>query len=508
MVDTVQRQHTPTAAAGREAPALFLITLTAMLGTLMAVIDSSIVNVALPNMAGNLDASIDDIGWVTTAYILAQVIVMPLNGWLTGRFGRRNFYAVSLLVFTIASFLCGTATDVWELVAFRILQGLGSGGLQPTAQAILMESYPPARRAAAIAIFGMGVMVGPAIGPWIGGIFIDNFSWPLIFFINVPIGVITVAMTLFYIRTPSYVQRDSSRVDFLGLGLMTVGLSSLQYVLERGQRLDWFSSDQIVLLSVVAVVTLVIFVIRQLRDPNPLVDLRVFRSRGFAAGNVISIVSGFGLFGTAVILPLFMQTVLGFTPTDAGLILVPGAIATIFSLQSATLLLRVLDGRAVIALGLAIFAVGVWWMGDLTQDAGYWDVFWPRVLQGFALGFLFVPLTTATLTDVSNAEMGGATGVYSLIRQLGGSLGIAVLLFLQTRFADTAYVGLASSVILRNPNVANALATKSLSALQLYGMVSTDATVISYDMLFRLCGITFGLCIPLVLLLRTKRRES
>jgi MFS transporter, DHA2 family, multidrug resistance protein len=487
---------------------LALITITVMLGTLMAVIDSSIVNVALNTMAGNLGASVDEIGWVTTGYILSQVIVMPLNGWLTARFGRRNFYAAALVVFTVASLLCGTANNVWLLVFYRLIQGIGGGALQPTAQSILMESYPLERRPAAIAIFGVGAMVGPAIGPVLGGWFIDNYSWPLIFYVNVPIGIVAVIMTMLYIRTPAYVKRNDSPIDIVALLLLAAGLGSLQYVLEQGQRLDWFSSGLIIGLTLISIIAMTAFVIRELRDATPLVDLRVFASRAFAAGNVITVVSGFGLYGTALILPLFLQNVLGFTPTDAGLALVPGAFATMLSLPLASRALRIADARVLIAVGLAIFAAGAWWMGALNQDAGYWDVFWPRALQGFSLGFLFVPLSTATLSEVTNARMASATGIYTLVRQVGGSFGIAVLLFLQTRFEDTAYAGLASSVTLANPNVAHAVVHNGLSPMGLWNMVMLNATVISYDMVLRLCGIVFACAIPIVVLLRTKPRKQ
>jgi DHA2 family multidrug resistance protein len=485
---------------------LALITITVMLGSLMAVIDASIVNVALDTMAGNLGASVDEIGWVTTGYILSQVIVMPLNGWLTARFGRRNFYAVALVVFTVSSFLCGTASNVWILVFYRLIQGIGGGALQPTAQSILMESYPLERRPAAIAIFGVGAMVGPAIGPVLGGWFIDNYSWPLIFYVNVPIGIIAVVMTMLYIRTPAYVKRDDSPIDAVALVLLAAGLGSLQYVLEQGQRLDWFDSNLIVGLTLLSIVSMTLFVIRELRDATPLVDLRVFASRAFAAGNVITVVSGFGLYGTALILPLFLQNVLGFTPTEAGLALVPGAFATMLSLPLASRALRVADARVLIAVGLAIFAVGAWWMGALNQDAGYWDVFWPRALQGFSLGFLFVPLSTATLSEMPNARMASATGIYTLVRQVGGSFGIAVLLFLQTRFEDTAYAGLTSSVTYANPNVAHAVLHDGLTPAALWNMVTLNSTVISYDMVLRLCGIVFACSIPVVIFLRAKRR--
>jgi len=492
-------------AARKGEPPLGLVTLTVMLGLIMAIIDTSIVNVALNDMAGNLGASLDEIGWVATGYILANVIIMPLNGWLTARFGRRNFYATCLALFTISSFMCGTATSVGQLIVYRVIQGFGGGALQPTAQAIMFESYPPNKRAGAMAIFGLGAMVGPAIGPTLGGVIVDNYSWPLIFYINIPIGIVAFLMTMAFIKDPPYLKRDKSPVDFVGLGLLTAGVASIQYVLERGQREDWFQSSTIDVLSVVAIVSLVIFCVRELRDARPLVDLRVFKSKAFSAGSTIGIISGFGLYGTALILPLFFQNVLGFTATDTGMALLPGAIATAISMPIVSRLVGKIDGRICIATGLIIFAIGAWWMGGLTQEAGYWDVFWPRAVQGFALGFLFVPLTTATLGEIARERMANATGIYTLVRQLGGSLGIAVLQFLQTRYQDDDYAQLASGVTAANPNDQSFLQTMHGTPTQLWEMVMRNATVLSYDGVLRLCAIIFVLTLPLVFLLNWKR---
>jgi len=429
---------------------------------------------------------------------------MPLNGWLTARFGRRKFYAACIVIFTLASLLCGTATNVWQLVFYRIIQGLGGGALQPTAQAILFESYPPEKRSGAMAIFGLGAMVGPAIGPTLGGVIVDNFSWPLIFFINIPIGIIAFMMTLRYIRDPVYIKRDESRIDWIGLGMMTAGIAALQYVLERAQHDDWFSSSTIVVMSLVAVFGLVAFVICELRDLHPLVDLSVFKSRGFTAGNIIGIVSGFGLFGLNSILPLFFQNVLHFDATRTGAALLPGAIATALSMPIAGRLAKWLDARASIAFGIGLFAIGAWMMGSLNADAGLGDIFWPRVLQGFALGFLFVPLTTATLADVPRARMSNATGLYTLLRQLGGGLGIAILQLIEIRKEDSAYATLASGVTPSNPAVAAMMhGARNIPAQMqmLTGMVQQNATVIAYDDVFRLCGIIFAVSIPTVFLL-------
>ena len=490
---------------------VILITLTTMLGLIMAIVDTSIVNVALTNMAGTLGASIDEIGWVATGYILANVIVMPLNGWLTARFGRRNFYAACIVIFTVASFLCGTATSVWQLVFYRVLQGIGGGALQPTAQAILFESYPPEKRSGAMAIFGLGAMVGPAIGPTLGGFIVDNFSWPLIFFINLPIGVAAFFMTMAFIKDQTYVKRSTNPVDWIGLGLLTAGVSSLQFVLERGQREDWFSSQTIVVGTIVAVGSIVAFIIRELNDPQPLVDLSVFKSRSFTAGNIIGIVTGFGLYGSALVIPLYFQGVLGFTAMGTGIALLPGAIATAISMPLASKLGKWLDARTSIAIGLALFALGCWMFGGLNQNAELGDTILPRAIQGFALGFMFVPLTTATLSGISREKMSGATGVYTLVRQLGGSLGIAILQLVETRRQDSAYATLASGVTMANQNVANLLhgaANQGAVLSNIFGSVMLNAETVAYNDVFRLCAVIFIISLPTVLLLRSGNASS
>ena len=494
-----------------EHPPVALVTITVMLGMIMAIIDSTIVNVALQTMAGNLGATTDEIAWVVTAYILANVVIMPLNGWLTATFGRQKYYATSIAFFTAASFLCGIAGSLPLLVIFRVLQGIGGGALQPTAQAILFESYPPNRRGNAMAIFGLGAMVGPAIGPVLGGYIVDNYSWPLIFFINVPIGILAFAMTFLFIRDPAYIEKPKGGVDWNGLVLMTLGLAALQYVLERGQREDWFSSGSIVLLSVISIAALVYFVVHELRTKHPVVDLSVFCNRTFSAGNVIGIVSGFGLFGLNLILPLFMQSALGFTPLQAGVALLPGALATALSMPIAGRFVNKIDPRIMIACGISIFGAASWWMGGLDQYSGYWDIFWPRALQGFALGFLFVPLSTATLSDVPRGEIAGASGLYTLIRQLGGSLGIAILATMLERRADYVQSSLAGNVTLASPAVRDFLnnpATHAGALQHLNAMVQQNASVIAYDYLFRLSAILFFASLPTLLLLRPPKNHG
>ncbi len=482
----------------RENAPVALITITVMLGLIMAIIDATIVNVALNDIAGNLGASIDEVSWVATGYILASVITMPLNGWLTAYLGRKTFYASCLAIFTVASFLCGTAHSIWQLVFYRVLQGFGGGALQPTAQAILFETYPPAKRGAAMAIFGLGAMVGPAVGPTLGGYIIDNYSWPLIFYINLPIGIIAFIMTMMFIPNPSFLQKPKGGIDWIGLSLLSAGLASLQYVLERGQHDDWYQSGTIWILTIVSVVSLVWFIWKTLRDRHPLVDLNVFRFRTFTIGNIIGVISGFGLFGTSLILPLFFQTVLGFTAFDTGLALLPGAIATAVSMVIVGRITGKVDPRILVGFGMIVFGISTWWMGDLTQNAGYWDVFWPRLVQGFGLGFLFVPLSTVTLGAVPKEELAGASGVSTLLRQLGGSFGIAVLTTLLARQMAIAQSELASGVT----------QTHGFSIPVLSQLVGVASSVISYDYLFRLSAIIFFVCTPLVIFMRPSRRSG
>ncbi|HTC31272.1 MAG TPA: DHA2 family efflux MFS transporter permease subunit [Candidatus Acidoferrum sp.] len=484
--------------AHRQDAPVALITITVMLGLIMAIIDSTIVNVALNNIGGNLGASVDEVSWVATGYILANVVVMPLNGWLTAFLGRKRFYAASLALFTVASLLCGTATSITQLVIYRVIQGIGGGALQPTAQAIMFETYPPDKRGNAMAIFGLGAMVGPAVGPTLGGYIVDNATWPLIFYINIPIGIVAFLMTMMFIPDPKYIERPKAGLDWMGLGLMTAGLASLQYVLERGEHDDWYDSSTITILTVVSVITLALFIWRMLRERHPLVNLQVFRHSSFTIGNILGILSGFGLYGTSLILPLFFQTILGFTAFDTGLALLPGALSTAVSMIIVGRLLNRIDARASIAFGFLVFGLSTWMLGGLTTDAGFWDVFWPRLIQGFGLGFLFVPLSTVSLGDIPNSEMAGATGVYTLVRQIGGSFGIAILTTLLVHQTAVAWNVLASGVT----------QTHGYSVGALTSMVAQQSSMIAYNYLFRVTAIVFAVAAPLVLFIKVKPRTA
>ena len=469
-----------------------LITVTVMLGVFMAIVDFTIVNVALPTISGNLGCSIDDAAWVATGYILAAVVVMPLNGWLTAYLGRKTFYCGAIAIFTVASLLCGLAHDIVALTLFRMLQGLGGGVLQPTAQAILFETFGARRSAGAMAIFGLGVMVAPALGPVMGGYIIDNGSWPLIFLINVPIGIVTFLMAVAFIPTPNYIERARREIDWLALGLLATGLVSLQYVLERGQHEDWWSSNTIVTLAIVSVLALLTFGIMTARDRAPVVNLRVFRIPSFSFGNIVLFVVGFGLFGSELIVPLFFQTILGMTALDSGKALVPGAIATAVAMIVTTRLVNRFDARIPLVAGALCAAWANWQLGGLTQDAGMENTFFPRMLVGFGMGLMFVPLMQLMLSAIPREELAGATGLSQLIRQLGGSLGIAIIATLLTRETAIAWSDLAGGVT-RSQGVAIGTLTS---------IVSQAASVAAFDYVFRLCALLFIVAIPLMLAVR------
>lgn len=374
----------------------------------------------------------------------------------------------------------------------------------PTAQAIMFESFPPEKRGQSMALFGMAAMVGPALGPTLGGYLVQNYSWPLIFFINIPLGIVGFFMTLAFIEDPSYHSKPESGLDWVGLGAMVIGLSSLQYVLERGQHDDWFNSPVIVTLTLLSVAALVYFVFRQLRERNPIVDLKVFKYPSFAFGNIVGIVTGFGLFGLTLVLPLFLQIVLGFDAWYTGLAVLPGALATAVGMPIAGQLVNRIDGRWSIAFGLIASGISAWWLGSFSQQAGYWDIFWPRSLQGFAMGFIFVPLSTVMLAPIPRNELAGATGISTLIRQLGGSLGIAILTTLLTWKEKYVFTDLTASVTQAHYAVRNFMsqATGSISpTVQLSQMLQGDSALIAFNFLFRLSAIVFWASLPFVWLL-------
>ncbi|MEP6738551.1 MAG: MDR family MFS transporter, partial [Chryseolinea sp.] len=407
-----------------------IITVTAVMCALLEIIDTTIVNVALNDMKGNLGATLNDVSWVITAYAIANVIIVPLTSWLSQQFGRRNYFAASIIIFTVSSFLCGNATNIWELVFFRFIQGLGGGALLVTSQTIITEVYPPEKRGMAQALYGMGVIVGPTLGPPLGGYITDNFSWPYIFYINIPIGVIATLLTLSYVKSPNYGgKRSLADVDWLGIFFLILAVGSLQYVLEKGQEHDWFESGWIVTFAVTSFLGVYLFIWRELVAKNPAVELRVLKDRNLAMGTVLSFILGFGLYGSTFVIPLFTQNALKWTAYQSGLMLVPSSVMTGLMMPFVgKAIQKDIPHKYLIALGFSVFfGYSLWSYTIITPYTGESDFFFILMLRGVGLGFLFVPTTTLALSSLKGKEIGQGAAFTGMVRQLGGSFGIALI---------------------------------------------------------------------------------
>lgn len=403
----------------------WLIAFTVMLPTLIEIIDTSIVNVSLDHIRGSLSAGLEEATWAINAYLVANAIVIPMSGWLSRLFGRKNYQIGSIVVFTASSFLCGSAWDLQSLIFFRVLQGLAGGGMVPISQAILLEAFPPKQHGMAMAIFGIGAMVGPIAGPIMGGWITDNWSWRWIFYINIPIGALAVAMNLLVIQDPPWMQRARMRIDYAGLVLLAAGLGSLQIVLDRGQQEDWFASGQIVAFALVAVFALAFLVVNELTDPQPVVNLHLFRDRTFATGCLVMFFLFFNLFGSIVLLPMYVQSLMGYSAYDAGLVLGPGGVATLLVMPLVGKLVQRGQQKRILTVGILVCAWTTWTMSRFSLQADFWTFVVPRVMLGFGMGFSFIPLTTLTLSHIPREKMGQATSLYNLLRNMGGSVGIA-----------------------------------------------------------------------------------
>src|SRR6266700_1579830 len=435
----------PLSAAPDRYRFRYLIAITVSLASVLELLDTSIVNVAIPHMMGNLGATLDQIAWVSTGYIVANVIVLPITGWLSAYFGRRRYFAGSIALFTLASFMCGNAGSLEALVFWRIVQGLGGGALLSTSQAILYEEFPREEYGTAMAIFGVGVMVGPTLGPTVGGWITDTYGWPWIFYINIPFGMLALALTMSFINDSLHQQR-AERVDFVGLGLLAVGMGALQTMLERGERLDWLASSEVRTLAAISAVSLIAFIWHELRTAHPVVDLRILKSRQLAVGVVFGMVLGVCLYATVFVLPVYLQNVQHFTANQTGLVILPGALASAFTMAFMGRLQGKFDGRYSIMVGVALFALSMWKHAHFTTQSGMTDFFWPLVFRGVGLGLIFVPLTNLALADLPMSKIPNGTGLFNLMRQLGGSVGIALSATLVQRFQAIHRVDLIASI--------------------------------------------------------------
>lgn len=496
----------------------FIVTVTAVVCALLEIIDTTIVNVALPQMRGSLGATLNEVSWVITAYSLANVIIVPMTSWLSQQFGRKNYFAASIILFTICSFLCGNATNIWELVVFRFLQGMGGGALLVTSQTIITESWPTEKRAMAQAIYTLGVIVGPTLGPPLGGYIVDNYNWPYIFYINIPIGVIAALLTLQYVRSPKYAEkRDVSQVDWLGIALLAIGISSLQFVLEKGQEEDWFNSSLIITLSVTAVFGIFLFIWRQLEYKYPIVELRVLRNGNLRIGVILSFIMGFGLFGSTFVIPLYTQSLLGWTAQQSGMLQLPSTLfVAVMMPVVAQLIQRGVPQKYLIAIGMSVFFIYSYLSYTIiTPDTSAGDFFWILIIRGFGLGLLSVPVSTMALSTLKGPQIGQGAAFSGMMRQLGGSFGVALISTFVTRQTDLHRSSLVSHLNVNDPTVQQRVAqlaagmrskgfdfqtAQNKAYAILDGSVMRQATVLSYMDVFLWVGIMFLACVPFVLL--------
>ncbi len=499
----------------------WIVTFAVMLATFMEILDTTVVNVAVPHIAGNMGATVEEGTWVVTSYLVSNAIILPMSGWLANRFGRRRILLTCVTGFTLTSLLCGMATSMEALILFRVLQGLTGGGLQPLAQAVLLETFPPKQHGSAMAAFGLGIILAPIIGPTLGGWITDSYSWRWIFYLNLPVGVISVLMIGTFVRDPSYIgKHKTGGVDLWGIGFLALGFGMLQVVLDTGQRKDWFGSPQIRVFTALCVFGLVALVIRELKAEHPIVDLRALKDRTFTAGTTLMTMLGFVLYGSLMLLPIFLQTLLGYPALESGLALSPRGVGSLFMMPIAGLLTNRYDPRKLIAVGLA---VGGWTMIELSHlnlNAGYWDIFWPQIIQGGAMAFLFIPLMATSMSGIAKEKMGNATSIYNLMRNIGGSFGIATMTTFLSRRSQVHQNQLIAHVTSYDPTVRNMMrgmrgwfmahgsssvdaTKKSLGAL--YGMVQQQAALLSFVEAFWIMGVIFFCMLPLVLLLRNAR---
>jgi DHA2 family multidrug resistance protein len=517
----------PSAPAMRRPVNKWLVTVSVTFGTLMGAIDASIVNVAIPHMRGAVGATVEEITWVSTGFALATVLVMPLTAFLGRLFGQKRVYLACLVIFVAGSALCGMARSLESLVAFRVVQGFGAGALQPTEQAILRQTFPPKEQGMAMALFGMAVMIGPAIGPTLGGYIVDHYSWPWIFYINVPVGVLALFMVTNFVHEPEDIRaanragaaQQRKHMDWAGIGILCIGLSTLQYALEEGNKNDWFDSRLINGCFLVAAFAIALFLVREVTATVPAVDISLFRDAVFMSGTLIGGVMFAMLMAITFLLPLFMQEVLGFTAMQSGLTLLPRTLVMMAVMPIVGRLYNKVSPRLFVALGVVLFAVSALQMSRYTLDTTPSGVVWSLILQGIALSCLWVPLTTVALSTIPRHKLADATGSNSLVRQIGGSVGLAIFATILTRYQSAARVALVAHMNPGRPEVM----TRLSSAQQMLGArggmdpstahaaasrlldfaVQRQASLLGFEKIFLLTGILFLVVLPLLFFLKT-----
>ena len=505
----------------------WVIALTVTLATFMEVLDTSIANVALPHIAGNLSAGRDESTWVLTSYLVSNAIVLPLSGWFSGLIGRKRFYMSCVALFTVSSFLCGLAPSLGVLVLFRIVQGAGGGGLQPSEQAILNDTFPLEKRGMAFAVYGLAVVVAPTIGPWLGGWITDNFSWRWIFYINVPVGILSILLTSFLVSDPPYMKRVSVksgfRIDYIGIGLISLGLGSMQIVLDKGQREDWFSSNFIRIFFALMVVGIIAGILWELREKEPVVDLRMLKDRNFAIATMAMFFLGFVLYASTVLIPQLLQGLMGYTAQLAGMALSPGGAVIMLMMPVVGFLVSKVDTRILIAFGCIVSASALFVMAGWDLGLDYGHAVRARMLQSFGLAFLFIPINVAAFTYVAREKTNMGTGIINLARNIGASVGIATVTtmldrraqFHQARLTErvtdfsAAYHSVLSGTQLK---LVAAGATTAHAGAQaqamVYGTIQRQAAMLAFLDNFKMLGVVFFAVIPILLLMRKPKMRS
>jgi len=501
----------------------WVIAIAVMFATFMEVLDTTVVNVSLPHIAGSLSVTVNESTWAITSYLVANAIILPMTGWLASVFGRKNLLLWSVTGFTIASFLCGLAPNLAALIAFRIVQGMTGGVMQPLSQAILLESFEPQDRGKAMAFWALGIVVAPILGPVLGGWLTDTYSWRWVFYINIPVGIASFVMTTLYIFDPPYIKRLSGRIDYWGIGMLAVGVGALQYVLDKGQTDDWFSSNLILALSVISVVTLAILIIHEWTAEHPIVDLKVFRERSYAIGVFLMMVVGFGLYGSMVLLPILLQTLLGYPALQAGIAMAPRGLGAFVMMPITGILTSRVDTRKLLGTGLVVVGGTMIWLGQINLDAGYWDVFWPQLMQGIGMSLVFVPLTTVAMAAIPPAGMNNASSLFNLMRNIGGSVGIAVSATMLARDRQAVGTVLGEHLTIYDQGTrmtldqitaglmnagADAVTAGQQALAMLDGLLARQSAMVSFVTVFRTLGLLFFLFLPLVFLMRRPESRS
>lgn len=494
-----------------------------MLPTLMVIVDTSVVNVSLDHIRGSLSAGIDEATWSITAYLAANAIVIPMTGWLSGVFGRKKYLIFSIALFTVSSLLCGTAWSIQSLIFFRILQGLAGGASQPLSQSILLETFPPSQHGTAMAAYGIGIMLGPIIGPVLGGWITDNWSWEWIFFINVPIGILSIIMAILFLFDPPYIYRGKMKIDYGGLAFLTIGIGCLQVMLDQGQREDWFASDFIVWMTALSAIGLIMFIITELRSEHPIVDLKVFKGITFTSGNIILFLVMTNIFGVVILVPICLQSLLGYTAALAGIALAPGGVFYVLTIPFIGRLVNRISPKILLIIGILISAYSTYMMVFFNISVDFSTILWPRVIMGVGNAFIFIPLTLMTLREIRKEEMGNASAIFNLVRNVGASFGVA---FASTMFARHAQIHQARLVEYLSPlslnyswnfpDATSFLRDKGFDPISagrageavIYAGLLKQANMMSFNDVFYILTILLIITVPMVFLLKVNKNPA